>query len=101
MNHFPWAIFIILFSIQTSAGECVLKIAREACPGKNLEAYKPYKGKTETEEKKTLANQEACANEAQKAAQIVRKGTLTKKTVTASFDGQTIAQDFIGTADCK
>lgn len=101
MSRFLWATVMILFSIQTSAGECVLKIAREACPGKNLEAYKPYKGKTETEEKKNLASEEACVNEAKKVAQIIRKGTLSKKTVTASYAGQAIAQEFIGTADCK
>lgn len=82
------------------AGECVMKIKRDACAGKEAAAFKPYNGKTETEEKKTVADMAACKAESKKAAKIVRKGTLTKKTVTATFDGNDAGTE-TDTAECK
>lgn len=82
------------------AGDCVLKIKRDACAGKEATAYKPYNGKTETEEKKTVGDEAACKAEAKKAAKIVRKGTLTKKTVTANFDGKDAGTES-DSAECK
>ena len=77
-----------------------MKIKRDACAGKEAAAYKPYNGKTETEEKKTVGDEAACKAEAKKAAKIVRKGTLTKKTVSAMFDGKDAGTES-DTAECK
>ena len=93
---------LLTFSASLSfAGDCVMKIKRDACPGKDTEAYKPYNGKKETEEKKSAADAAACEKEADKASKIVRKGTLSAKTVTASFDGKDLGKTFSGTAECK
>lgn len=91
----------ILFASNAYAGDCVIKINRTACPGKTTEAYKPYNGKVETEEKKSLADQKACEAEAEKASKIVRKGVLTQKRTIASFDGKDSGKSFTGTAECK
>lgn len=77
-----------------------MTIKRDACAGKEAAAYKPYNGKVETEEKKTVADVAACKAEAAKAAKIVRKGTLSKKTVTAKFDGADAGVE-TGTSECK
>ena len=49
-----------LTAATTYAGECKIKIAREACAGKETEAFKPYDGKKETEETKQVADEAAC-----------------------------------------
>ncbi len=99
MNKLIAAVLVVVSS-SAFAGECVMKIKRDACAGKETAAYKPYNGKTETEEKKTVADAAACTAEAKKAAKIVRKGTLTKKTVVASFDGKDVGTES-DTAECK
>lgn len=99
-KKFVIATAIALFSSASYAGECVVKVKREACPGKESQAYKPYNGKIETEEKKTVKDQAACKAEAEKAAKIVRKGVLTKKTATASYDGKA-AGSASDSKDCK
>lgn len=102
MKLMKMAAAVVLFtSISAQAGDCVLKISREACPGKETEAYKPYNGKKETEEKKSAADEAACKKEAEKASKIVRKGTLSVKTVIATLDGKAVAGDFKGTSECK
>ena len=92
---------LTLVSTTAIAGECKIKVAREACPGKETEAFKPYDGKKETEEKKDLADEAACAAFADKAAKIVRKGTLSAKKVTGSFAGKDLAKTFEDKKDCK
>lgn len=104
MNLMKLTAPLILFSaLSAQAGDCVLKIAREACPGpeNETEAYKPYNGKRETEEKKSVGDEAACKKEAETAAKIIRKGILSQKKVTATFDGKAVAGDFKGTAKCK
>jgi hypothetical protein len=91
---------LVLVATSAFAGECVMKIKRDACPGKEAAAFKPYNGKTETEEKKTVGDEAACKAEAKKAAKIVRKGTLTKKTVAATFDGKDAGTES-DSAECK
>lgn len=89
-------LFLLLITATVSApsfaaGECVLSIDRTPCEGKETEARKPYSGKNPTEEKKEKAKTEAdCVKEGEKAAKIVRKGTLSKKVVTISFDGKEV-----------
>lgn len=91
---------VLAITSASFAGECVLKIKRDACAGKEAAAFKPYNGKAETEEKKKVDNADACKEEAKKAAKIVRKGTLSKKTVTASFDGAAAVTES-DSAECK
>lgn len=83
------------------AGECVLKTKRDACPGQEAKAYKPYNGKVETEDKEPKATDAAaCKAAAEKSVKIVRKGTLTKKRTIASFDGVEVA-NVSDQAECK
>jgi hypothetical protein len=70
------------------AAECLLSIDRTPCAGKEAEARKPYGGKNPTDEKTKAKDGEACLKDAEKAAKIIRKGTLTKKVVAAKFDGK-------------
>lgn len=90
----------MLFASTVKAGDCVIKIKRTACPGKSTEAYKPYNGKEETEEKKSLADAKSCEAEADKASKIVRKGVLSQKRTIASFDGKEV-KSFTGNSECK
>lgn len=92
-----------LFASQAVfAGECVLAITRTACPGKEAEAFKPYDGKTTTEEKKKLSSAGACIKAGEGAARIIRKGTLSGKSVEAKFDGAAVAgSPFSAKAECS
>lgn len=74
------------------AAECMLSIDRTACEGKQEAAMKPYAGKNPTEEKTKAKDAEGCMKDAEKAAKIIRKGTLTKKVVTATFDGKEVGK---------
>jgi hypothetical protein len=98
-------LFVALTSLSgiAMAGECVLKITRTACPGKEAEAFKPYDGKQTTEEKKVASSADACGKQAEKASQIVRKGTLSAKSVAATFDGAAVPATaaFQAKADCN
>ena len=91
----------LLCASNAYAGDCVVKIKRTPCPGKATEAFKPYNGKEETEEKKSLADAKACEAEAEKSSKIVRKGVLTQKRTVASFDGKDLGKSFTGNAECK
>jgi len=91
---------ILVAASGALAGDCVMKIKRDACAGKESAAYKPYNGKQETEEKKTVGDEAACKAEAKKAVRIVRKGTLAKKTVVASYDGKDAGTESDST-ECK
>ncbi len=98
-------ILVILTAISfynvANAGDCVMKVKRDACAGKEVEALKPYGGKVETEEKKPAASADECAKTAEKTSKIIRKGTLSGKTVTAMFDGKDIGKSFSDKAECK
>lgn len=91
----------VLFASNAYAGDCVMKIKRTACPGKATEAFKPYNGKEETEEKKSVKDLKACEAETEKASKIVRKGVLSQKTTKATFDGKDIGKSFTGKSECK
>lgn len=91
-----------LASSMAMAGECAFKTAREACPGKETEAFKPYDGKKETDDKKDVADEKACLALAEKGAKIVRKGTLTSKKIhTVTFAGKDLGKTFEDKKDCK
>lgn len=90
-----------LFSQLAFAGDCVITIERKACPGKEVDALKPYNGKNPTEESKKLDSADACEKFAEKSSKIVRKGTLSGKKVTVKFDGKDLGKTFDGTSECK
>ena len=94
-------IIAAFYTFDAHAGKCVMKINRKACAGKETEAYKPYNGKVETEETKEAKDEADCEKQAEKASKIVRKGTLSNKTVTATFDGKALAKPFEGKSECK
>ena len=78
---------------QSAFGECMLNVDRTPCPGKEIEAKKPYDGKNPTDEKIGKAKDEAaCTIAGEKAAKIVRSGTLAKKVVKISFDGKSLGE---------
>jgi hypothetical protein len=96
------AMALTLASSMAMAAECSFKTAREACAGKETEAFKPYDGKKETEDKKDVADEKACLSMAEKSAKIVRKGTLTsKKVYDVKFGGKDLAKTFEDKKDCK
>ncbi|GEM_PF-785833 len=79
--------------LSTAAfADCMISINRTACAGKESEALKPYDGKNPTEEKGKATTEEACLKEGEKAAKIVRKGVLAKKTVKISFGGKSLGE---------
>lgn len=91
-----------LFMAQIAfAGDCTITTSRKACAGKESEALKPYNGKNPTDESKKMDNEEACLKWAEKSSKIVRKGTLTEKSVTAKFDGKDLGKTFADKAECK
>ena len=96
-----FAALTVLYSTPAFSGECVLKVKRTACPGKEAEAYKPYMGKVETTEKKEAADEKSCGELADKTSKIVRKGTLTAKEVSAAFDGKDLGKKFADKANCN
>jgi hypothetical protein len=90
------------FVVQASfAGECQLTTERKACTGREIEALRPYEGKNPTTEKVPAENADTCLKKAEKAAKIIRKGTLTQKTVTVKFDGKDLKKTFTEKADCR
>ncbi len=95
---------IILASLflasTTFAADCIIKTDRKPCPGKEAETLKPYAGKNPTEDKKPAADGAACKALAEKSSKIVRKGTLSEKTVTAKFDKESFGP-FKDTSACK
>lgn len=91
----------IAFAQMSFAGDCELSISRKACAGKETEALKPYNGQNPTTEKSTTADADACAKKAEKASKIIRKGTLTEKSVSAKFDGKDTGKSFTDKAECK
>lgn len=92
---------LILIGQMAFAGDCVLTTDRKACPGKEDAAFKPYNGKNPADESKKMDNEEACLKWAEKSSKIIRKGTLTSKSVTAKFDGKDLGKTFSDTAECK
>jgi len=100
-NILLMSLILVSFSSTVFADKCVMQIKRTACPGKETEAFKPYNGKQETEETKDTTALADCEKLAEKNSKIVRKGTLSAKTVTATFAGKALAKTYDGKADCK
>ncbi|MFP5518923.1 MAG: hypothetical protein ACLGGX_03410 [Bdellovibrionia bacterium] len=91
----------VLAFTSIANAECVLKVKRDACPGKEAEAYRPYMGKVETIEKKDAADEKACAKIAEDDSKIKRKGTLSGKSITATFGGKDLGKTWSDKAECK
>ncbi|QDK36204.1 hypothetical protein [Bdellovibrio sp. NC01] len=90
-----------LFAHMAFAGDCTITVDRKACPGKEVDALKPYNGKNPTDESKKLDSADACEKFAEKSAKIVRKGTLSEKKVTVKFDGKDLGKTFDEKSECK
>ncbi len=82
------------------AGTCTIITHRKACPGKELETFKPYDGKNPTEDSKSLPNIEACLKFAEKSSKIIRRGTLHEKNVRAYYNDQDLEKTFTDNAEC-
>ncbi len=54
-----------------------------------------------TVELKSVDDEAACLKHAESRFKIVRKGTLTSKKVTASYDGKDLGKTFEDKKDCK
>lgn len=93
-----------MISVSASAADCVLTIDRTPCPGKVAAARRPYAGVNPTREvKKNAADAATCAKEAENAAKIIRKGTLSAKKVTAVYGGVPVGRgrNFVDQAACR
>ena len=84
-----------------SAKECKITVLRTPCPGRELEALKPYEGRSETEEITDVSGESACWSLAEKSAQIIRKGVLSFKKVSVSFDGKPAPRSYESQSDCR
>lgn len=95
------ATVILLASGYVHAGSCILKIDRKACPGQEASALKPYNGKNPTEEKSEATSAADCEKTAEKASKIVRKKSLSEKSVSGTFDGAALSKTYSDKSDCK
>jgi len=68
------------------AGECVIKVTRTACPGKEAESYKKCDGKQSCEDIQETDTAAACAEAALKACYNARLDITKSKVITATFD---------------
>jgi len=82
-----------LTTATMARSECVLVVDRTPCDGKMEVARKPYDGVNPTKEsQEKIKTADDCMKAGEKAAKIIRKGTLSKKLVTISFDGKEIGK---------
>ena len=85
---FTMALTATSLSVSTAfAGECILNVTREACPGKEKESYEKCKGQKSCNENKKTGSAEACAKEAVKACQNKRLDQTKSKVIKAKFAG--------------
>ena len=66
---------------------CTISVNREACPGKETEAYAPYKGVNPTVQMIPYSSESQCGEWAGKYVKIVRQYVLKKIEVSSSFNG--------------
>lgn len=94
---------ITLTSTFAFAGNCVFKVHRTPCPGKESDAFKPFGGANpSTEAQKKFTTLEACKGElaAREKTGIDRIGTVAKREITALFEGKEIGK-ITSTKVCK
>jgi len=94
-------VFALFYSQIAHAGVCELTIERIDCPGKKFEALQPFEGENPTHEKLKLETEAICLEKAEKPAKIIRRQVLSKKTVTAKFDGKDLGKTFTDSVPCK
>jgi len=85
------AAMIALLSLPAAAGQCAIRVDRQAHPGKVAEAYGPYGNRNPTVEMKPADSAEACRELAAKNCTIIRKDILKSKAVQAIYDGIPVA----------
>lgn len=85
------SLFLTLNAFAEGPASCVLTVNREACPGREQEAYAPYGGVNPTQEQPIVKNQADCLSRAPVLSKILRKRVIKKITVTPSFGGQSFA----------
>jgi hypothetical protein len=80
--------FTFLFFLGTvaNAGTCDLNILRQACPGKDAEAFAPYKGVNPTFMRESAANEEDCSTKAQQYSLILRKRVISQIAVSPTYE---------------
>lgn len=80
----------LLFAISAQAesqNTCIVSVNREACPGKETEAYAPYKGVNPTVQTIPFSLESQCLEYAAKYAKIVRFRVIKRIEVSSSFNG--------------
>ena len=87
---FGLTLISLLLATHAFAGDCVMSITREACPGKDTDSYAKCGGKQSCDETKKTGSAEACAKEAAKACQNKRLDVTKSKTIVAKFNGQSV-----------
>ena len=82
------SIFLSIVALITSAhaGDCRVSVNREACPGKETEAFAPYGGQNPTISVQYAESLSQCQAIATKHAKVVRVKIIKKITVSPFFD---------------
>lgn len=82
---------VVLLSLNSYAGKCVLDVTREACAGKEKESFaKCPNGTKQCTEDKEATSEKDCAKKALKACDNARTDVTKSKIITASFDGKPV-----------
>ena len=71
----------------TYAADCVLNIARTACPGEEKESFSKCNGSASCEENKPAVSAAQCISKAKSSCANSRLTITKNKKVTAKFDG--------------
>ena len=112
-RHHVFAALLLSLSIGSAfAGECVLQIARTACPGQEKEAFSKCDGKPGCNESVPAASASQCALKAKSGCTNKRYDITKYKKVTATYDGASVegGKDFcvghpdyphVSKPDCK
>src|SRR6218665_3586317 len=81
---------VALFAVSAEANAtntCFVSVNREACPGREEEAFAPYNGVNPTEQTIPHFTEAQCQEHAARYAKIVRRFVLKKIEVTSSYNG--------------
>ena len=88
-----------LYALHTES--CVIKVERKSCPGMREKSFKPYNGKTTTEESFQVVDEAECLKQAESLAKIVRKGILQEKRVHIKYRGQSLPTEIVKKTSCR
>ena len=81
---------LLFVSNMAMAARCNFSINREACPGREQEAYAPYGGQNPTASLSMVNSENACLDDAKNLSKVLRKGLIKKITVTATYNEKTL-----------